>query len=37
MKALRHLKHILATSMLSLTILFGTIMMFSGEFSNAIN
>jgi hypothetical protein len=37
MKPLRHLKHILATSMLSLTILFGTIMMFSGEFSSAID
>jgi class 3 adenylate cyclase/CHASE2 domain-containing sensor protein len=37
MKKLKHLQHILVTSMLSLTILFGSIMMFSGEFSNSIN
>jgi class 3 adenylate cyclase/CHASE2 domain-containing sensor protein len=36
-KKLKHLQHILVTSMLSLTILFGSIMMFSGEFSNSIN
>jgi class 3 adenylate cyclase len=37
MKKLRNLKHIFAITLISLTLIFGSIMLFSAEFSNAIN
>lgn len=37
MRKLRNLKHILIVSLLSLTLIFGSIMIFSAEFSNAID
>lgn len=37
MKKLRNLKHILTISLLSLTLIFGSIMIFSAEFSSSIN